>query len=87
MGSKYTGGLFVNKNIKRTPPCLRKIPELYEGETYFVSFDGRTTHECILIDWFEGIVLIMLKGKVESVNIYELGANRSWAIANAVIEN
>ena len=84
-----TVNVYANKKIKVMPaPCLRTVPELYIGETYFLSFDGKNAHSYQIDRCFLGGkngFSPRSSERIEAYNWTEIGANRSWAIRNQVI--
>jgi len=81
--------VYANKKVKPMPaPILRTVPELYIGETYFLSFDGKNAHSCKLLDvfWEEKMVLVQIDRRIEAFNWTDIGANPSWAKRNQVID-
>jgi hypothetical protein len=85
MGRQNNVKIYASKILNvMAAPCLRTIPELYIGEKYYISADGKIAQECELIDVFEEEEMVLIKrgDRIDAIMMYEIGANPSWAIRN-----
>ena len=87
LGMQHSIKVFSKQNILPVKaPCLRTVPELYIGETYFVSVDGKNAQSCTLLDvfWEEKMVLVQIGERKEAFYWTDIGGNPSWSKRNQV---